>query len=169
MSSSAVVLINPKIPFNVGTSLRSCSIFGAKHCYWTGDRVAQEIEDMKRLPREERMKDYTGVYFGQRDDLVIIDLFEISGYVPVCVEVTPNSEPLTTFVHPDKAVYVFGPEDGNVPGDIRTLCHRFLRIPTLTRTPLNLAQAVNLVLYDRFVKSGEQEFWAHERVQVYPT
>lgn len=111
----------------------------------------------ERLPREERMKDYTGVDFARND--LALDMLMASGYTPVAVEITVRSEPLTTFVHPDKAVYVFGPEDGTIPKDVKALCHYFVRIPTLTRTPLNLAQSVNLVLYDRFTKSGLGE-WA---------
>jgi tRNA(Leu) C34 or U34 (ribose-2'-O)-methylase TrmL len=72
--------------------------------------------------------------------------------VPVCVEVGENAESLDEFVHPERAVYIFGPEDGSVPKGVRTICHRFVRIPTATRTPLNLAAAVNVTLYDRYVK-----------------
>jgi tRNA(Leu) C34 or U34 (ribose-2'-O)-methylase TrmL len=74
------------------------------------------------------------------------------GYTPVAVEVRDEAEPLDTFLHPDDAVYVFGPEDGSLRRGILTSCHRFLRIPTAVRTPLNLAAAVNIVLYDRHVK-----------------
>jgi tRNA(Leu) C34 or U34 (ribose-2'-O)-methylase TrmL len=67
--------------------------------------------------------------------------------VPVAVEMRPNSESLRDFQHPEKAVYVFGPEDGGIPGPTLKLCHRFVVIPT--RHCLNLATAVGTVLYDR--------------------
>ncbi len=70
--------------------------------------------------------------------------------VPVCVELLEHSEPLTTFEHPESAVYVFGPEDGSVPQVIRRHCHRFVHIQA--RHCLNLAAAVNVVLHDRKVK-----------------
>lgn len=153
--SAVVLLINPKTPFNVGTSIRSTSIFGGAGCYWTGDRMWLRIDG--RLPREERMKDYSNVDFRRDDNALSVHIS--AGFTPVAIEVTDKSEPLTTFVHPDRAIYVFGPEDGSLSGAILACCHRFVRIPTKTRTPLNLAQTVNLVLYDRFVKSGEQEYF----------
>jgi tRNA(Leu) C34 or U34 (ribose-2'-O)-methylase TrmL len=70
--------------------------------------------------------------------------------VPVAVEVRENSEPLHLFDHPEKAVYVFGPEDGSVAKEFRHLCHRFLVIPT--RHCLNLATAVSTILWDREYK-----------------
>jgi tRNA(Leu) C34 or U34 (ribose-2'-O)-methylase TrmL len=68
---------------------------------------------------------------------------------PVCVEVYEKSEPLTTFVHPENAVYVFGPEDGKVPQAVRCLCHRFVHIPS--HFCLNLSAAVNVVLSHRLM------------------
>jgi tRNA(Leu) C34 or U34 (ribose-2'-O)-methylase TrmL len=54
------------------------------------------------------------------------------------------------FEHPENALYVFGPEDGSLPKTVRLLCHRFVVIPT--HHCLNLAAAVNVVLYDRRLK-----------------
>lgn len=55
------------------------------------------------------------------------------------------------FEHPENPVYIFGPEDGSIPGPVRGLCHRRLFIPT--RHCVNLSSAVYLVLYDRLMKS----------------
>lgn len=82
------------------------------------------------------------------------------GFTPVAVEVLDNSEPLDAFVHPENAIYVFGPEDDSLPGYVREACHRFVTIPTAIRTPLNLAAAVNVVLYDRLAKQREIQGWA---------
>jgi len=160
--SAAVVLIDPKTPFNVGAAIRACSIFGVGTLRWTGNRIhahkargaaGSAYKGKARLPREERLRDYTWVDWRRHntDDLVS-DLYLIDGFVPVCVEVSDNAEYLDEFVHPDKAVYVFGPEDGGVPKGVRTVCHRFVRIRTANRSPLNLAAAVNVVLHDRYVK-----------------
>jgi tRNA(Leu) C34 or U34 (ribose-2'-O)-methylase TrmL len=78
------------------------------------------------------------------------DYFE--GFTPVAVELKEGAEYLPDFVHPEKAVYVFGPEDGGIRRVDYLQCHRFVRIPS--RHCLNLAAAVNLVLYDRLVKQN---------------
>jgi tRNA(Leu) C34 or U34 (ribose-2'-O)-methylase TrmL len=68
----------------------------------------------------------------------------------VAVELTQNAELLTHFDHPENALYVFGPEDGSLGQVILRHCHRFLAIPAAHC--LNLAAAVNVVLYDRRMK-----------------
>jgi len=154
--NSAIVLLNPKTPFNVGGVIRAASIFGASQVWWTGDRVsdgrytpgAPNISGKKwRLPREERMKAYD-IEWGH-DEFAVEHLIA-KKFTPVCVEVDPTAELLPYFEHPDNAVYIFGPEDSGIGKGIRRLCHRFVTIPS--KSCLNLAAATNVVLYDRFVK-----------------
>ena len=65
------------------------------------------------------------------------------------MKVFEQSEPLTTFEHPQDAVYVFGAEDGRVPQVIRRMCHRFVHIPA--HFCLNLSTAMNVVLAHRLM------------------
>lgn len=158
---TAVVLLNPKTPYNVGSVIRACSIFDVPTLRWTGKRITATEGRRKsgsglkgnrpRLPREERMKDYLGVDWREAPEAVL-DSFVKQGLTPVAVEVRDSSEWLDEFVHPARAVYVFGPEDGSIPKGMLSACHRFVRIRTANRTPLNLAAAVNVVLHDRYVK-----------------
>lgn len=156
--ASAIYLQNPKTPANVGGVIRAASIFGADQVWWSGDRVHDGRELARRtgtsisrkkwrLPREERMKAYNvdwGVDEGALRRLIS------EGFTPVCIELVPGAELLPAFDHPEKAVYVFGPEDGGVSKGIRTACHRFVQIPG--KHCLNLAAAVNIVLYTRHVR-----------------
>jgi tRNA(Leu) C34 or U34 (ribose-2'-O)-methylase TrmL len=144
----AVALIDPKYPHNVGAALRACSCWGVGQLWWTGDRVTLDVPRGERLPREERMKGYRSVAMA-RDDRVF-DCFEPGSVTPVAVELRPQAESLVEFEHPEDALYVFGPEDGGLPKPVRLLCHRFVVIPT--HHCLNLAAAVNVVLYDRRLK-----------------
>lgn len=73
--------------------------------------------------------------------------------VPVAVEIRRGAEPLNTFVHPERALYVFGPEDGGLTRVHLQECHRVVYIPT--RHCLNLATAITTVLYDRALKRDE--------------
>ena len=61
-----------------------------------------------------------------------------------------NAESLIDFEHPERALYVFGPEDGSLDRAVLARCHRFLVIPT--RHCTNLSAAVYTVLYDRHAK-----------------
>lgn len=145
--SVAIALIDPRYSHNVGGALRAASNFGAKQVWWTGNRVNLDEEKGERLPREERMKGYKDVELYQYDEF--FDQFP-SDITPVAVERRPNSENLLDFVHPEKALYVFGPEDGSIGAVHLRHCHRFVIIPTAHC--LNLAAAVNVVLYDRMLK-----------------
>jgi tRNA(Leu) C34 or U34 (ribose-2'-O)-methylase TrmL len=142
-----VILIDPKYVHNVAAAIRAASCFDITRLVWTGFRV--DLSGLDRLPREERMKGYRDVVWNH-DPADKPFRFFAPGVTPVCVELLEKSEPLTTFVHPDNGLYVFGPEDGGVPQAIRGLCHRFVHIPA--SHCLNLAAALNVVLYDRKAK-----------------
>lgn len=150
--SPAIVLVNPKYDYNVGGVQRSCSCWGVPQLWWTGNRVRFEATNSgkktnkKRLPREERMKGYKDVDLYQYD--YPFDQFE--GVTTVAIELVPGAEQLPTFEHPEKAVYVFGPEDGSIDSMTRKHCHRFVSISAYHC--MNLSMAVGLVLYDRFIK-----------------
>jgi tRNA(Leu) C34 or U34 (ribose-2'-O)-methylase TrmL len=147
---SAVLLIDPKFPQNVGNVIRSCSIFGVEELMWTGFRVPHPDKWPTgfRLPREARMGLYKNIKLTGGLDRPLPELCGI--YTPVVVEVSDRAELLPYFIHPKNAVYIFGPEDGYVPKGMRTAGHRFVVIPTTTC--LNLSNAVSIVLYDRMAK-----------------
>jgi tRNA(Leu) C34 or U34 (ribose-2'-O)-methylase TrmL len=142
----SIVLTNPRFAYNVGMVVRLASCYGVQQVWWTGDRVTYDIQNKKKLPREERMKGYKDVQMIQFDR----PLEQFENAVPVAVELRPNSERLQDFIHPENAVYVFGPEDGSISNEVLSQCHRFLIIPV--KHCLNLATAVATVMWDRASK-----------------
>lgn len=142
----AVALVDPKFPHNVGAALRACSCWGLSQLWWTGNRVSLQLG--KRLPREERMKGFRAVEMLHDEEFLA--RFPRASFTPVAVELRPDAELLPDFVHPEDALYIFGPEDASIPKRILAQCHRFVVIPT--HHCLNLAAAVNVVLYDRRLK-----------------
>jgi tRNA(Leu) C34 or U34 (ribose-2'-O)-methylase TrmL len=140
-----VILDRPKYSHNLAAAIRACACFEADQLFWTGKRFS--FTDGERLPREERMKGYRSVRVSNTDR----PFDHLPGDVePVCIELIPSAQPLTTFVHPLDAAYVFGPEDGHVSQAFRGLCHHFVYIPA--HHCLNLAAAINVVLADRIMK-----------------
>lgn len=140
----AVALVDPKYGHNVAGALRACSAFGVPQLWVTGERAVGEWEARGRLPREERMKAYGDVQVCLGD--YFFDAFG-RDVTPVAVEVREQAELLTTFVHPERALYVFGPEDGGLHKVTLQHCHRFVIIPS--DHCLNLASAVAAVLLHR--------------------
>lgn len=147
----AVILTNPKYPHNLGQCVRALSCFGVPQLWWTGERVVKALEGLSRIPREERMRGYADVTLLHHDRP--LDHFVAAGVTPVAVEYRDNAESLFDFVHPERAVYVFGPEDGGLDQVTLRHCHRFVKIPTKHCT--NLSAAVYLVLYDRARKLAD--------------
>lgn len=140
----AIALVDPKYGHNVAAALRACAAFDAKQLWVSGHRAIDEWEARGRLPREERMKSYGDVEVCLAD--YFYDAFP-ADVTPVAIEVMKHAEPLTTFQHPEKALYVFGPEDGGLGKVHLQHCHRFVIIPS--DHCLNLATAVTLVLGHR--------------------
>jgi tRNA(Leu) C34 or U34 (ribose-2'-O)-methylase TrmL len=73
----------------------------------------------------------------------------------ICVELVENATVLPNFQHPNNAFYIFGPEDGTIPQNIIDQADEVIYIPTIGC--LNLAATVNIVLYDRLIKSDQMD------------
>lgn len=143
---AAILLSNPKFPRNLAEIVRLCSAYSVSNLRYTGERMDRAIEDLSRLPREERMKGYKDVTWKRNEK----PFNEFKHLTPVAIEVRDNSEMLQKFEHPENALYVFGPEDGSLSHVPLSFCHRFVAIPTAHC--LNLSTAVATVLYDRMSK-----------------
>lgn len=72
----------------------------------------------------------------------------------ICIELVENAIALPQYQHPEKALYIFGPEDGNIEQKIIDQADDVVYIPTTGC--MNLAATVNVVLYDRLAKSSKK-------------
>ena len=70
--------------------------------------------------------------------------------IPIAVDLLDGAESLESFVHPERAVYIFGSEGETLPKSIVDRCKIKLVIPS--NGCLNLAASVNVILYDRRAK-----------------
>ena len=136
---AAIGLINTKTPANVGGAMRACSCFGASLIVVQGKRYQKEATDVGKTWRH--------IPVINTDNLWKMIPFDC---IPIAVEIDERATNLTNFVHPERAFYIFGQEDGSIPKTIMNKCPVVVKIPS--NFCLNLAATVNVVLYDRMSK-----------------
>ena len=142
---SAIGLYGTKYTVNEGGVLRAASCFGAKLIVLAAPRFKKSSADTTNAYK------HIPVIRGDPWKLIPINC------VPVAVEVVDGCRWLSDFTHPRQAMYLFGPEDGSLPKKVIERCNYIVRIPSIHC--LNLAAAVNVVLYDRTAK---EERWKEE-------
>lgn len=142
--AAAIGLCNPKSPANVGAVLRAAGCYGVDHIYYTGTRFTMASKyqtDPQKISKK-------------------VELREVESFLPlrdkhqklVCIELVEGATPLPQFVHPENALYIFGPEDGSVPQSVVDAVDTVVYIPTIGC--MNLAATVNVLLYDRMAKQN---------------
>ncbi|MBF7074769.1 RNA methyltransferase [Glaciecola sp. MH2013] len=139
----SIGLINPKSATNVASILRACSCYGASSVFYTGQRFGYAKEFNADTKRMRHIIPTVGV-----DDLLAIKPKDAK---TVVIELVEDATPLPEFEHPNKAFYIFGPEDASVSPDIVKQADHVVYIPT--KNSMNLAATANVVLYDRLAKS----------------
>lgn len=141
---ASIGLFNPKDPVNIGGVVRAVQAYGAASIAISGERIkGQHIDDVTNTGKGHV---HIPVYRGDLRSLIPF------AATPVAVELVDDAIPLMNFKHPRSAFYIFGPEDGSVPGHVLDWCVHKVQIPTAIC--LNLAMTVNTVLYDRMAKEN---------------
>jgi len=139
MSYSIIALHAPSKPINIGGALRAASCFDAASVIVGGGFFKTEAADTTNFHHLKPLH-------------VVQDVMNSIPYdcVPVAVEFIRGAIELQDYEHPVRAFYVFGPESGSLPARILDKCRDKVIIPS--DFCLNLAVAVNIVLYDRRIK-----------------
>ncbi|SKA76742.1 RNA methyltransferase [Enterovibrio nigricans] len=142
-ATTIIGLFNPKSPSNVGAVLRAARCYQAGEVRYTGtryDRAAKFYTDTQGAIETIPLTAVNSFLDGLEEGTEI-----------VCVELAIGATPLPAFQHPEKAIYIFGPEDGSISKEVVDNAHHVVYVPTVGC--MNLAASVNVVLYDRLAKS----------------
>ncbi|MBD1574993.1 MULTISPECIES: RNA methyltransferase [Vibrio] len=140
-------LTNPKSPSNVGSVMRASGCYRVDAVRYTGVRYEKAVKfhtDTKSVARHIPLDGVADMLEGLDAETKI-----------VCVELAEGATSLPQFVHPDKAIYVFGPEDGSIDQSVVSKADAVVYVPTVGC--MNLAATVNVLLYDRLAKSTQVE------------
>lgn len=146
LESVFIGLCNPKSPSNVGSVLRAAGCYQASAVRYSGERFARAAKystDTRNIKRTIPLTQVEDLLHGLPTDMRV-----------VCVELAEGASPLPGFTHPERAIYIFGPEDGSLSQSVLDRAHEVVYVPTIGC--MNLAATVNVVLYDRMVKSDHR-------------
>lgn len=138
-----IALSNPKSASNVGAVMRAAGCYGVDSVLYTGERYDRAVKlntDTKKVSSHIPLTAVTDLLDQKNNDIKI-----------VCVDLVEGATPLPTFEHPDKALYIFGPEDGTIKQSVIDQADAVVYVPTTGC--MNLAATVNVILYDRLAKS----------------
>lgn len=140
---AAIGLYHPKCNENVGSVLRAVGCFGAGMVAVEGQRYTVACTDTTKMYK------HVPLLTGELRSLIPFDC------VPVAVDLVEGASSLHSYTHPERAFYVFGPEDGTLGKSVLGWCRDVIYVPTVGC--LNLAGTVNIVLYDRQKKRAREE------------
>ena len=138
---AGIGLFRPKHAENVGGALRAASCYGVKFINISGART----DFIKHGTNTTSTHRHAPVFLV--DDLLSVRPHDTQ---IVCVDLLPDAEALPRFEHPDRALYIFGPEDGTLGKQFTDRAQHRVFVPT--KCCMNLAATVNVVLYDRLMK-----------------
>lgn len=139
----SIGLSNPKSPANVGAVMRAAGCYRVDSVFYTGERYP------RALKFNTDTKDARSSISLQGVDCFLEHIPEDTKLI--CVELVEGATPLPEYRHPDKAFYIFGPEDGTLGQSVIDRADAVVYVPTVGC--MNLAATVNVVLYDRLAKS----------------
>lgn len=137
-----IAVYHPKTETNVGTLWRSANVFGASFLALIGRRFKKQASDTMATHRNVPLYEY--LTFDQFRD------HQPHGCAIVAVERCATARNIVNYCHPERAVYLLGPEDGGIPSSVLARCHSRIVIPGTHC--LNVAAAGSIVLYDRMAK-----------------
>lgn len=138
---ACVAADSPKNMNNFGGILRAAHCYGASMVVLGNDRYKNFSTNTTQAQRH--------IPF-----LRVNDVFDALPFdcTPVAVDIIEGAKALPKYIHPERAFYIFGAEDATLGERILSRCHDVIYIPT--SYCMNLAAAVNVVLYDRKAKES---------------
>ena len=140
-------LTNPKSATNVGAVMRAAGCFQVDRVLYSGERYDRTVKlntDTKKIRSHIPLTQQNCLLDNKPEEVKV-----------VCVDLVVGATPLPEFEHPERAIYIFGPEDGTISQQVIDQGDAVVYIPTIGC--LNLAASVNVLLYDRSTKLAQLE------------
>lgn len=137
----------PKSDCNVGTLCRTAMSYDASFLFTVGRRMMKQASDTTKSHRHIATYNYK-------------DLIDLKEHLPfgcqlIGIEMDERAKSLDQFIHPEQGCYILGADDNGLPDKVREACVKIVQVPMAAPLCLNVATAGAMVMYDRFVKTGQ--------------
>jgi len=161
LSNIGIILAEPQIPENIGSTARAMNNMGLHRLI---------LVNPKNLDHSRVLKTATGPSQAIVESMEILDDLEsalgpfnfIAGLTartgslrPAIAKPRRLARDLISLSQNNLAGLLFGPEDRGLSNDQLRLCHTIVSIPTAGFSSLNLAQAVMIVCYEIYLASDD--------------
>ena len=128
-----------KTPSNLGTLWRSAFQLGAAGIFLIGNRFHKQASDTVQAYRHIPLREYKDFDHFQ----------ETRPYNCMLVGVEMGGRNLSTYNHPERAIYLLGAEDSGLPNIVRDKCQSIISLEAVNTLSYNVAVAGSLVMYHR--------------------
>ena len=135
-----------KSEINIGTLWRSAYQLGASGIFTIGKRYKKQASDTYKATRHIPLRHY-------------LDIDEMLSNRPTgarLIGVEMGGQVLSTFNHPQQAIYLLGAEDHGLPDRIIEQCNSIVSLEAINTLSYNVAIAGSLIMYDRCFPNKNQ-------------
>ncbi len=135
---------HPRSTDNIGTLWRTAYQLGAAGIFTIGRPYRQQTSDTQHAAYEIPLRHFPTfeVFFANRPVGAQLIGVEMGG------------EPLSSFVHPERAVYLLGSESMGLPDKVLQQCNAVVTLEHIRYPSYNLAVAGSIVLYHRLIMTA---------------
>lgn len=134
---------HPRSTDNIGTLWRTAYQLGAAGIFTIGRPYRQQTSDTQHAAHEIPLRNFPTFEAFLANRPVGAQL----------IGVEMGGQPLSSFVHPERAVYLLGSESMGLPDNVLRQCNALVTLEHIRYPSYNLAVAGSIVLYHRLVMS----------------
>jgi len=137
-------VFHPRSSDNIGTLWRSAYQLGAAGIFTIGHPYRRQTSDTQHTAYEIPLRNYPSFedFLANRPVGAMLIGIEMGG------------QRLSTFSHPERAIYLLGSESEGLPVQIQQQCNALIGLESINYPSYNLAVAGSLVLYHRVFMAG---------------
>jgi len=132
-------IYHTKMEVNIGTLWRSAQQLGAAFIFTIGRRYKKQASDTSKAYLHLPLYHY-------------LDWDEFKSHMPkncLTVAVEMGGTALSSFAHPERAIYILGAEDNGLPDVIVDDCNMLVSLEAINIPSYNVAVAGSIVMYSR--------------------